>query len=212
MVGTSRSSPHRTGPEWISEVRPGREHDSTAAIAAGLDTCFAELNAHDEARRLLVLVDLGFEKFAGADPVRMPHKKPKGKDLTVGQRQYNQALGALRALAEKANADLKMRFQALPGRAQPVADRGHRPRLSCGFPARTRPDRMNLTQRTDRLAEKASMYEGRSFLVRRPALFCSAVLVRVGSAEDPGCHDLFGPLDHGVGVDSEPWMAADLVL
>lgn len=30
-----------------------------------------------------------------------------------GQRQYNQALGALRALAEKANADLKMRFQAL---------------------------------------------------------------------------------------------------
>lgn len=100
-------------PMWISDVRPGREHDSTAAIAAGLDTWFAELNTAEDARRLLVLVDLGYEKFADAEPVRLPHKKPKDRELTVDQRQYNQALGALRALAEKANADLKMRFRAL---------------------------------------------------------------------------------------------------
>jgi hypothetical protein len=60
-----------------------------------------------------VLVDLGYEKFAGLDSVRAPHKKQKGEDLTVDQRQYNKALGALRALAEKANADLKMRFRVL---------------------------------------------------------------------------------------------------
>ncbi|MCH7230230.1 transposase family protein [Glycomyces sp. L485] len=100
-------------PMWVSDVRPGREHDSTAAIAAGLDVWFAELNAEDEARRLLALVDLGYEKFADAEPVRLPHKKPRGKELAVYQRQYNKALGALRAMAEKANADLKMRFRAL---------------------------------------------------------------------------------------------------
>jgi hypothetical protein len=100
-------------PMWISDVRPGREHDSTAAIAAGLDTWFAELNTEAEACRLLVLVDLGYEKLTDVEPVRLPHKKPKGKELTIDQRQYNEALGALRALAEKANADLKMRFRAL---------------------------------------------------------------------------------------------------
>jgi hypothetical protein len=36
-------------PMWVSEVRPGREHDSTAAIATGLDTWFAGLNTADEA-------------------------------------------------------------------------------------------------------------------------------------------------------------------
>lgn len=100
-------------PMWVSEVRPGREHDSTCAIAAGLDSWLADLNAAGETHRLLVLVDLGYEKFSSAEPVRLPHKKPQGKELTVGQLQYNKVLGALRALAEKANADLKMRFHAL---------------------------------------------------------------------------------------------------
>jgi hypothetical protein len=100
-------------PMWVSEVRPGREHDTTAATAAGLDEWLHQLNTENETQRLLVLVDLGYEKFADAEPVRLPHKKPKGKTLTVDQRQYNKVLGALRALAEKANADLKMRFRAL---------------------------------------------------------------------------------------------------
>jgi hypothetical protein len=76
---------------------------------------FAELNAENEARRLLVLVDLSYEKSAEVEPVRLPHKKPKGEGLTVDQRQYNKALGALRAMAEKANADLKMRFARCAG-------------------------------------------------------------------------------------------------
>lgn len=35
-------------PMWVSEVRPGREHDSTCAISAGMDSWFTELNTEDE--------------------------------------------------------------------------------------------------------------------------------------------------------------------
>jgi hypothetical protein len=82
---------------WVSEVRPGREHDSTCALRRrpGL---VAHRSQHRDDERLLVLVDLGYEKFA-PEPVRLPHKKPQGKELTLGQLQYNKVLGALRALA-----------------------------------------------------------------------------------------------------------------
>jgi hypothetical protein len=43
----------------------------------------------------------------------MPFKKPRGGELTVSQQQFNKVIGAVRALAEKANADLKTRFKAL---------------------------------------------------------------------------------------------------
>lgn len=73
---------------WVSDVRPGREHDSTAAAAARLDTWLAKLNADNEERSLLVLADLGYEKFTDAEPIRLPHKKPPGRTLTVDQQQY----------------------------------------------------------------------------------------------------------------------------
>ena len=62
---------------------------------------------------LLVLVDLGYEQFRDFPAVRAPHKKPKHGELTETQRSYNRLHGALRALAEKANADLKVRFACL---------------------------------------------------------------------------------------------------
>lgn len=101
-------------PLWIGEARPGREHDSTAARLTGVEDAIALLNIGvPEEEHLLVLVDLGYEKFRDFPAVRTPHKKPKNGELTETQRAYNRLHGALRALAEKANADLKVRFACL---------------------------------------------------------------------------------------------------
>src|SRR5690606_4370068 len=62
---------------------------------------------------LLVLVDLGYEKFRAFPAVVVPHKAPKGGKLTEDQQEWNRPIGAKRALAEKANADLKTRFRCL---------------------------------------------------------------------------------------------------
>ncbi len=101
-------------PLWIGEARPGREHDSTAARLTGVEDEIALLNIGMPAEEhLLVLVDLGYEQFRDFPAVRAPHKKPKHGELTETQRSYNRLHGALRALAEKANADLKVRFACL---------------------------------------------------------------------------------------------------
>jgi hypothetical protein len=101
-------------PLWIGEAQPGREHDSTAAHLTGVESEIALLNIGvPEEEHLLVLVDLGYEKFRDFPAVRVPHKKLKSTKLTETQRAYNRLHGALRALAEKANADLKVRFKCL---------------------------------------------------------------------------------------------------
>ncbi len=94
-------------PLWTSPVRPGREHDITCARHHGL------LAALDQAAAdgLPPLTDTGYE--GAPTSFRMPHKKPAGGELTDDQKQFNKAIGAIRALAEKANADLKTRFKAL---------------------------------------------------------------------------------------------------
>ncbi|RZB13646.1 hypothetical protein StrepF001_43035 [Streptomyces sp. F001] len=43
----------------------------------------------------------------------MPHKKPECGKLTEDQQQFNKVIGAIRAPAEKADANLKTRFKAL---------------------------------------------------------------------------------------------------
>ncbi|WP_374328583.1 transposase family protein [Streptomyces sp. PSKA30] len=90
-----------------SPVRPGREHDFSCARAHG------PLEALDRtaADGLLPLTDTGYEGAPAS--FRMPHKKPKGGKLTEDQQQFNKVIGATRALAEKARADLKTRFKAL---------------------------------------------------------------------------------------------------
>jgi len=89
-------------PLWTSPVRPGREHDTTAARADPdlLDDIAAWV---DDGQ--LGLADLGYE--GEADLLRIPIKKTAHGELTVDQQTYNTVHGALRCLGERANSLLK---------------------------------------------------------------------------------------------------------
>src|SRR5262245_28051481 len=89
-------------------VRPGREHDISCARSHGLLDALATA-AEDGGP--LTITDTGYE--GAPTNFRMPHKKPKGGELTLDQKQFNKIVGAIRAMPEKANADLKTRFKAL---------------------------------------------------------------------------------------------------
>ena len=95
-------------PIWTSDVRPGREHDTTA------------LRAHPEALPLLaawtdqahaVLADLGYEGERNA--LTTPIKTPAGRRLTGDERCVNLLHAAVRAPAERGNSLLKTTFKAL---------------------------------------------------------------------------------------------------
>jgi hypothetical protein len=66
--------------------------------------------AQAKADGLPTLSDLGYE--GEADTVRIPAKTPAGRTLT-DQKTYNRLHAAIRSQAERANAQLKMRFKAL---------------------------------------------------------------------------------------------------
>jgi hypothetical protein len=93
-------------PLWTSDVRPGREHDTTAFRAHDMPATLAEIAAE-----LPILADLGYE--GEADLLTIAHKKPNGGKLTVDQQQYNMLQTALRAVGERANSLLKTTFKAL---------------------------------------------------------------------------------------------------
>jgi hypothetical protein len=95
-------------PLWTSGVRPGREHDTTAARAD--PDLLTQITAWVGDGQL-GLADLGYE--GEADLLRIPIKKPAGGELTVDQQAYNAVHGALRALGERANSVLKTTFKAL---------------------------------------------------------------------------------------------------
>ncbi len=95
-------------PIWTSEVRPGREHDTTA------------LRAHAEALPLLTewtdaehaaLADLGYEGERHA--LSIPIKHSAERPLTADERCVNLLHAAIRAPAENGNALLKTSFKAL---------------------------------------------------------------------------------------------------
>jgi hypothetical protein len=95
-------------PLWTSQVRPGREHDMTAARAdPELLARIAEWVSDGQ----LALADLGYE----GEPAtfKIPFKKPKNAELTCDQQTYNAVHGALRCLGERANSLLKTTFKAL---------------------------------------------------------------------------------------------------
>ena len=95
-------------PLWTSPVRPGREHDTTAARAdPDLLTQLATWVTDGQ----LGLADLGYE--GEADLLRVPIKKTTGGELTADQQAYNAVHGALRCLGERANSLLKTTFKAL---------------------------------------------------------------------------------------------------
>jgi hypothetical protein len=95
-------------PLWTSQVRPGREHDLTAAKA---DPHLLELIALRVSDGQRSLADLGYE--GEPETFKVPFKKPKGGQLTVDQQAFNAVHGALRCLGERANSLLKSTFKVL---------------------------------------------------------------------------------------------------
>jgi hypothetical protein len=93
---------------WTSDVRPGREHDTTAARAD--PDLLAQITAWVDDGQLC-LADLGYE--GEAQTLRIPINKSAGGDHTPDQQAYNAVHGALRALGERANSLLKTTFKAL---------------------------------------------------------------------------------------------------
>jgi hypothetical protein len=89
-------------------VRPGREHDTTAA-RADPDLLTQLADWVDDGQ--LGLADLGNE--GEADLLRIPIKKPADGELTVDQQASNAVHGALRCLGERANSLLTITFKAL---------------------------------------------------------------------------------------------------
>jgi hypothetical protein len=95
-------------PLWTSQVRPGREHDTTAARTD--PELLTQITAWVDDGQL-GLADLGYE--GEADLLRIPIKKPAHSELTPDQQAYNAVHGALRCLGERANSLLKTTFKAL---------------------------------------------------------------------------------------------------
>jgi hypothetical protein len=95
-------------PIWVSPVRPGREHDTTCARAHGLVDALNRLAA---ILGVPTLTDLGYEN-AGPG-FRHPVKKPKGGELAERDKAFNAVIRGVHAVAERANALLKVTFKAL---------------------------------------------------------------------------------------------------
>jgi DDE superfamily endonuclease len=95
-------------PLWTSEVRPGREHDITAARTdPDLITMITAWVTDGRPG----LADLGYE--GEPDIFTIPHKKPTNGKLSVDQQSFNAVHGALRCLGERANSLLKTTYKVL---------------------------------------------------------------------------------------------------
>lgn len=95
-------------PLWTSDVRPGREHDTSAARA---DPDLLARIADWISSGAVALADLGYE--GEPETFTIPFKKPKDGQLSVDQQTYNAIHGALRCLGERANSLLKTSYKAL---------------------------------------------------------------------------------------------------
>ncbi|RZU76780.1 IS4 family transposase [Micromonospora kangleipakensis] len=93
-------------PLWTSDVRPGREHDTTCLRQHNILPVIA-LATPD----LPALADLGYQGEAGT--VRVPIKKPAQGQLSDDQKSANLIHAHLRSQAERANSLLKTTFKAL---------------------------------------------------------------------------------------------------
>lgn len=94
-------------PLWTSDVRPGREHDTTA-VRAHTEILPALVEAGADLR---TLGDLGYEGESGT--ITVGFKKPKRGKLSATQKQFNRVHNGVRAVGERANSLLKMTFRAL---------------------------------------------------------------------------------------------------
>ncbi|MBF8188125.1 hypothetical protein ITP53_20785 [Nonomuraea sp. K274] len=93
-------------PLWVSDVRPGREHDMTCARTHDIVPALATIRTD-----LPTLADLGYE--GAANIIRVPVKKSNGRKLSADQHTYNKLLRGLRGVGERANALLTVTFKAL---------------------------------------------------------------------------------------------------
>jgi hypothetical protein len=98
-------------PLWTSQVRPGREHDTTAPRAHAEILPVLPVLATWIAQDLPVLGDLGYE--GEADTITVTTKKPQGGQLTEDQKTHNKAHNGKRAVGERGNSLLKTSFKAL---------------------------------------------------------------------------------------------------
>jgi DDE superfamily endonuclease len=96
-------------PGWVSDVRPGREHDTTCAKKA--EDLLPALEFYEAEHQIPTLTDLGYISLSPA--IRHPYKKPKGGELTEQQLTYNKVIRGVHGVAERANALLKETFAAL---------------------------------------------------------------------------------------------------
>lgn len=94
-------------PIWTSDLRPGHEHDTTAA-RAHTRSCPALSHA---AANLRTLGDLGYEGLS--DTVTVTYKATENADLTPAKQQFNKEHNSLRAIGERANSLLEMTFRTL---------------------------------------------------------------------------------------------------
>ncbi len=90
-------------PVWSSPVEPGSTHDITAARTHCLGALYKSA-----ADGVPTLADKGYEG-AGIGV----HSPIKGRDLDIANQSYNTLLTALRAIGERANAELKERWRCL---------------------------------------------------------------------------------------------------
>jgi hypothetical protein len=95
-------------PLWTSQVRPGREHDTTALRE---HTEILPLFTTWTADQLRILGDLGYE--GEADTITVAFKKPKDGELSDTQKTYNKVHNGIRAIGERGNSLLKTTFKAL---------------------------------------------------------------------------------------------------
>jgi hypothetical protein len=93
----------------VSDVRPGREHDTTCAKKAV--HLLPALKLYEAEYQMPMLADLGYVSCSPA--IRHPFKKPKGGELTQAQTTYNKLIRGVHGVAERANALLKETFAAL---------------------------------------------------------------------------------------------------
>jgi len=98
-------------PLWTSDVRPGREHDTTAARTD--PDLLTVITARVQDGRPS-LADQGYQGHQGEpDIFTIPIKKPAGRELTADQQTHNAVHGALRCLGERANSLLITTYKAL---------------------------------------------------------------------------------------------------
>ncbi len=90
-------------PVWSSPVEPGSTHDITAARAHCLGALYAAAGAG-----LPTLADKGYTGTGIGI-----HTPIKGRGLAVDNTTYNALLTAVRAIGERANAELKERWRCL---------------------------------------------------------------------------------------------------